>query len=315
MTPPGLRLVYMGTPDFAVPALEALAAGPHRVLQVVTQPDKPRGRGRRLESPPVKRAAERLGLPVVQPATIRDERFLRILQALFPDALVVAAFGQFLPQPLLDLAPLGALNLHASLLPRYRGAAPIQWALRNRETRTGVTLMRMARGMDSGDILALRDMPIEPDDTAASLGRRLAHLAAALLLEALPRWAAGQITPQPQDPREATYAPLLRKADGRVDWRRPALEIEAFVRAMSPWPGAFTHHGDSRLILHRVAPAPAAGEAPPGTVLEGMAGAPLRIATGEGALLLLEIQGPSGKRLECGTFLRGHPLPPGTLLH
>jgi methionyl-tRNA formyltransferase len=309
-----LRVVYMGTPAFAVPSLEALAGSSHQVLRVITQPDRPRGRGRRLESPAVKQAAERLGLPVDQPDTIKGDHFYSQLQDLAPDIVIVAAFGQFLPARLLELPPLGGLNLHASLLPRYRGAAPIQWALLNREKRTGVTVMLMARGMDTGDILAWRDLPIEPSDTAASLGQRLARLGAALLLETLPAWAAGTITLRPQDPRAASFAPMLKKEDGRIDWSRPAVEIEAFVRAMNPWPGAFTYHEERRLILHLADVSPAGRPVPPGTVVNGSPGGPLRVATGEGDLVVMQIPGPSGKRLDSNAFLCGYPLPPGTRL-
>jgi methionyl-tRNA formyltransferase len=307
-----LRIVFMGTPAFAVPALDALAAA-HTVALVITQPDRPRGRGRQMHSSAVKQAARRLDLPVAQPISAKSDLLFEQLREIAPQVIVVAAFGQILPPRLLDLPTWGAINLHASLLPRYRGPAPIQWALLNRDASTGITLMRMAKGLDTGDIIRSAALAIAPEDTAASLGERLAHLGARLLIDTLPDWVAGRIVPKPQDHADASYASMLRKQDGRIDWQRPAVALDAFVRALTPWPKAYTFHGPQRLIIHAATLGEQAAVAPPGTVLPAPEGQ-LRVATGEGTLIVRELQGSSGKRLPAAAFLRGHALPAGTLL-
>lgn len=232
------RLVFMGSPDFAVPVLEALARR-YTVVGVVTQPDRPAGRGGQLRPPPVKVCAERLGLAFIQPERLRDSDAMAQLCAWAPDLIVVAAFGQILKPDVLELPPHGCLNVHASLLPRWRGASPIQAALLAGDAQTGVTIMKMDAGVDTGPILAQRAAPIAPDDTAASLSIRLASLGAELLLETLPAYLSGSLQPTPQPAQGVTYAPLLKKEDGRLDFHKTALELERQVRAMNPWPGAW----------------------------------------------------------------------------
>jgi methionyl-tRNA formyltransferase len=223
-----MRLAFLGTPSFAVPTLEALVAAGHEVLCVVTQPDRPSGRGQRVGAPPVKEAAVRLGLPVWQPERIRRPEAVERLRAVPFDAMVVVGYGQIIPQAVIDLAPLGILNVHASLLPKYRGAAPVQWAIVNGETSTGVTIMRIDAGLDTGDVLLEMETEIGPDETAAELAARLSVMGARLLVEALDR--IHEIRPEPQDPARATYAPLLKKEDGLVDWRQSALRVHNRAR-------------------------------------------------------------------------------------
>lgn len=306
-----LNIVFMGTPGFAVPTLEALHGSPHRVVQVVTQPDRPRGRGRKPTPPPVKAAALEMGLPVVQPETMRDSGFLQAVRALAPDLLVVVAFGQILKPALLEIPRLGAVNIHASLLPKYRGPAPIQWAVINGERETGVTTMFMDAGLDTGDMLLTRREPISQEDTAGSLHDRLAVSGAALLLETLDRLE--RLEPVPQKNDESSYAPLLAKADGHIAWERPAEAIDWRIRGVSPWPGAFTFINERRVKLLKALPLAEPANAPPGTVEPGFPDE-LRVATGDGVLSLLELQGESGRRLPVADFLRGFPVPPGTRL-
>ena len=306
-----LNIVFMGTPDFAVPALNALHRSHDHVRMVVTQPDRPKGRGRKLVSPPVKEAAQELGYPVFQPESIKLDSAFDTIKDVDPDILVVVAFGQILPQNVLSLPRYGAINLHASLLPEYRGPGPIQWAIINGETRTGVTTMRMDRGMDTGDILLVEQTDILPDDTASHLHERLSKLGADLLLQTLHGIKSGTLHPTPQDHSRATYAPMLKKADGRIDWQKSATEVDALIRGVTPWPGAFTFHGDTRLKIIRVTPIQKKHAAAPGTVIEGFPDE-LRIATGNGVILIQEIQSASGKKMKIEDFLRGHPMPAGT---
>ena len=230
----------MGTPAFAVPSLDALARAGHELACVVAQPDRPAGRGNALRAPATKAWALARGIPVLQPEKVRDGTLCAALAAMKPDALAVAAYGRILGKDLLTLAPFGAINVHGSLLPRYRGAAPIQWAVANGEPETGVTIMQMDEGLDTGDILLQRPLPIGPADTAESLAPRLAAVGGEALVEALALLAAGKITPVRQDAAEATLAPILTKEDGKVDWTRPAAVIAARLRGFTPWPGAWT---------------------------------------------------------------------------
>jgi len=293
----------MGSPDFALPALRALVRA-YPVAGVVTQPDRPAGRGSRLRPPPVKTAAQALGLPVYQPQTLRTVEALERLSAWRPDLIVVAAFGQILPPAVLDLPPYGCLNIHASLLPRWRGAAPIAAAILAGDTVTGVTLMRMDEGMDTGPILAQRVEPIRPDDTTASLSARLAQKGADLLLEVLPSYLSGDLVPRPQPEEGVTYCRPLKKEDGRLDWTRPAVELERRVRAMIPWPGPFTTWRGKRLkVLRAAALADWEGSDPPGTVIAIEQG--VAVAAGEGALRLLEVQLAGKKPLPVEAFVRG----------
>jgi methionyl-tRNA formyltransferase len=306
-------IVFMGTPDFSVPCLETLHRSRHRVVQVVTQPDRPKGRGRRIYPPPVKKTALKLGLPVIQPEKIKTADFTEALSRLHPDLMVVVAYGRILPKAVLEIPAAGCINVHASLLPRYRGSAPIHWAIINGETETGITTIMMDEGMDTGDILLTATEPIRDDDTAATLHDRLADLGAKVLAETLDRMADRRLTPVTQMHDQATLAPMLKKEDGRIDWHQPAKVISDRVRGMSPWPGTFTFYDDKRLKIFKAEALPAAGKpVTPGTVVPGFPDE-LRVATGNGLLSVLEIQGESGNRLTVGEFLRGHPMPAGTM--
>ncbi len=308
------RTMFFGSPDFAVPSLKALAESGREVAAVVTQPDRPKGRGRKPSSPPVKVAAEELNLDVLQPEKINKEEFYRKTAEIAPDVLVVVAFGQIFSDRLLSIPPHGGVNVHASLLPKYRGAAPIHRAILDGETETGVTTMYMAKKLDAGDILLASSTPIGPEDTSGTLHDRLADIGAKLLVETLDKLEQGQVVPLPQDHSRATFAPKLEKDDGRIDWSRSPEEIERFVRGMTPWPGAFTFMEDKRIKIFKAAPAAGVKSASPGLVLQGFENE-LRVATGEGgALSIIELQGASGKRLHIRDFLLGNEIPPGAVL-
>ena len=306
-------IIFMGTPDFAVPALQALIQNGYYVPLVVTQPDRPKGRGRKIVAPPIKTKALDLNLEVLQASTLKDEKIADRIRQLQPDFFVVVAFGHILSENFLRLPRLGTINIHASLLPKYRGPAPIQWAIINGETETGITTMLMDTGVDTGDILLVRKEPILAEDTAATLHDRLSLSGAHLLIETLEGFANQTIKPIPQDHSSATYAPLLKKQDGHIRWHEPADKLAAFIRGMTPWPGAFTFHNEKRLKILKALSLPQKVTEPPGTVLKAFPDE-LRVATDTGALAILEIQGPSGKQLPVADFLRGYPLPAGTLL-
>jgi methionyl-tRNA formyltransferase len=303
----------MGTPDFAVPALQALIQNGYDVPLVVTQPDRPKGRGRKRIAPPLKTRALEMGLEVLQPSTLRDEKFGEQIRKLQPDFFVVVAFGHIISENILQLPRLGTINIHASLLPKYRGPAPIQWAIINEESETGITTMLMDKGIDTGDILLSQKEPIFPEDTAATLHDRLAICGADLLIKTLQAYASENINPIPQDHHKATYAPLLKKQDGHIRWQKTADELDAFIRGMTPWPGAFAFHHKNRLKILKAVPISENFKEPPGTILKTFPDE-LWVATAKGALSILEIQGPSGKRLPIADFLRGYQLPAGTLL-
>ena len=305
-------IIFMGTPDFAVPCLNALHAAGFPVKLVVTQPDRPQGRGRKVLPPPVKIAAERLAYDLLQPCDIRDTSCVERLRTLSPDFLVVVAFGQILPASILGIPKKSAVNVHASLLPKYRGPAPIQWAILRGETETGVTTMLMDHGVDTGDMLLKTQTPINAGDTAQQLHDRLSRLGAALLVETLHELWTGKLFPRAQQNEKATYAPMLSKKDGRIDWNKSAGSLDAFIRAMTPWPGAFCFLGEKRLRIIKASPVHEEQAAPPGTVVPGFPGE-LRIATGSGTLSVLEIQGASGKCMGIERFLCGNPIQPGAL--
>jgi methionyl-tRNA formyltransferase len=293
----------MGTPDFAVPTLLALA-GRHELLGVVTQPDRPAGRGRRLMLSPVKEAAQTLGLPVFQPATLRTPEAVEQVASWLPDVIVVAAFGQILRAPVLGLPPYGCLNVHASLLPRYRGAAPIPAAILVGDTMTGVTIMRMDEGMDTGPLLAQVGCPIAADDTTATLTARLGDLGAQLLVETLPGWLSGGIEARPQDDSAASYCRPLKKEDGRLDWTRTAIYLDRQVRACDPWPGTFTTWQGQRLKVLRARPRSEwEGEEPPGLVVDLDPG--LGVVAGQGLMELLEVQLAGKRPMAADLFARG----------
>ena len=307
------NIIFMGTPEFAVPTLKAIHASNHHLSLVVTQPDRPKGRGRKVIPPPVKQAAIDLGYPVLQPASVKKKEFVEVVTRDKPDFLVVVAYGRILPKTILQLPKLGTINLHASLLPKYRGPAPIQWAIINGETVTGVTAMLMDEGLDTGDILLAVEEKISPADTSATLHDRLAELGANLLVDTLNRYSKGQIRPVQQDHNQASQAPLLKKSDGHIAWDAPAEKISAFIHGMTPWPGAFTFHEGKRFKIFNAKSVKADVSQAPGTVIKGFADE-LRVATAKGVLSVLEIQGASGKRLMIADFLRGYRMPPGTIL-
>lgn len=302
------RLVFMGTPAFAVPTLRALAQQ-HTVVGVVTQPDRPAGRGRQITESAVKQAAQHLGLPIIQPLKLREPAAMAQLQAWQPELIVVAAFGQILKPAVLELPPYGCINVHASCLPRHRGAAPIPAAILAGDAETGVTIMQMDVGLDTGPMLACRTTPILPTDTTATLTERLAQLGATLLLEVLPAYLAGTLPPQPQADALATYAPQLEKEAGLLDFARPAVELERRIRAFTPWPGAYTYWqgqpfkiGQAQVVSGKP-DAPDLAGAPPGTVVATPAGP--AVVCGQESLLLVEVQPAGKKAMRAIDFARG----------
>jgi methionyl-tRNA formyltransferase len=307
-----MRIAFLGTPAFAVPALDALAGAGHEILAVVAQPDRPAGRGQEIREPATKTWARARGVPVLQPAKVRDGALAGALGALAPDLLVVVAYGRILGPDLLRLAPQGAMNVHASLLPRHRGAAPVQWALAAGDTETGVTIMQMDEGLDTGDVLLQRTLAISPDDDGDRLARRLSELGGEALVEALDLVSAGRLVPVRQDHARATLAPVLEKEHGRLDFTLPAARLADRIRGFTPWPGAFTTLGGRTMKVHRAAARPAA-DLPPGSTRPAEGG--LLVGCGAGsALLLLELQLEGRRRLPAAEFLQGHPVPPGTVL-
>ncbi|MBK5295174.1 MAG: methionyl-tRNA formyltransferase [Acidobacteriia bacterium] len=301
-------MAFLGTPIFAVPALEAVASAGHRIEAVFTQPDRPKGRGNQLTASPVKEAALRLQLPVHQPERIRGPENVELLASMRLDAMVVVGYGQIIPQSIIDLVPLGIINVHASLLPKYRGAAPIQWAIANGEQRTGVTTMRINAGLDTGDVLQQWETAIGREETAPELSIRLAGAGAGLLLETLQGLAAETLQATPQDHSQATLAPILRKEDGLIDWQRPAHLIHARFRGFVPWPGAYTSFRGQTLQIR------AAGmigneptTATPGTIV--VKGRRLLVACGDGSMLeILALQQEGRKRVSAEAFLNGQRL-------
>lgn len=312
-----MKIVLMGTPDFAVPTLRELTTR-HEVAAVVTQPDRKKGRGKKVQFPPVKQAALEYGIPVYQPQKVKEEAFLAQLREIGPDVIVVAAFGQILPESILNLPPYGCINVHASLLPRYRGAAPIQWAIINGDEETGVTIMYMEKGLDTGDMLAKASIAVDPEETGDSLHDKLAALGGPLLLKVLDQLEAGTAERTRQNDAESSYARMLDKDLGRIHWDDEAIKIERLIRGLNSWPCAFSSMGDKTLKIWKARVAdidknecdntePAAA---PGTVVGIMKDA-IRVACGQGCLDLLEVQLPGKKRMTVDAFLRGHNLKTG----
>ncbi|HUI44820.1 MAG TPA: methionyl-tRNA formyltransferase [Nitrospirota bacterium] len=298
-----MKLVYMGTPQFAVAPLRALAASGHEIIGVVTRIDKPSGRGQVLASPPVKQAASEMKLPLFQPRRVREPEFIAMLKSLNAEVIVVAAYGQILPNEILTLPKYGCINIHASLLPLYRGAAPINWAIMHGDAETGITIMQMDEGMDTGAMLLQESIPIGSKDTAGSMLEKLSSLGARLITEALPLIAAGRIARRVQDNRRATLAPPLRKKDGSIDWTLPAVEIHNRVRGLSPWPGAYTYlDGKMIKILESEA---MTGKEEPGVLFEAEKGA-LAVGAGSGILRIVALQSEGKKPMTAADFLRGH---------
>jgi len=314
-----MRVVFMGTPDFAVPTLQQLVNSEFSVVGVVCQPDRPSGRGKKIRFGPVKTFVLDHNLPVVQPDKMKDPTFLETLRSWNPDVIVVAAFGRILPPVILDLPPKGCLNVHGSLLPKYRGAAPIQWAVINGEPETGVTIMVMDVGMDTGAILEQAVVPISEEDTAGNVASRMAEVGGVLLVSTLQKWMAGTVVAQPQNESEATLAPVLKKDDGLLDWKQPAKNLANRIRGLSPWPGGYTfvegerwgiwkvrveeHEGDSALpsnVDHSV----------PGTIM-GVTKHAIQVQTGHSVLHLIEIQPANKKRMAVADYVAGHRIEVG----
>jgi len=311
-----VRVVFLGTPEFAVNTLEALISAGHEVMEVVTQPDRPQGRRQELIPSPVKAAALRHGIPVWQPERVRRAESVEHLRLLAPDVMVVVGYGQIIPQSVIDIAPLGIINVHASLLPELRGAAPIQWSVARGFLRTGVTTMQIDAGLDTGGVLLERDTEIGPDETAPELSRRLAVMGAELLLETLAGLAAGTLAATPQNGARATLAPILKKEDGRVDWNLSAQAIHNLIRGLQPWPGAWTsfrgqslHLWRSRLAPHRSV---SGRHLAPGALL--CEGGVFAIGGDDAALELLEVQLEGRKRMTADVFANGHRLTQNDLL-
>lgn len=307
------RIVFFGTPSFAIPTLQDLLKGPDKVVGVVTQPDREKGRGRKVVISPVKEVALQHGLIPLQPEKAKGEAFQEALKRLQPDLMVVVAYGQILPRSVLDIPKNGAINVHASLLPKYRGAAPIAWAILNGEKVTGVTTMVMDEGMDTGDILLQAETPIDNGETCETLHDRLASLGAQLLSETVEKTKAGTIRPIQQDHSKATYAPPLKKEDGHIDWEKEAEEIDRQVRAFNPWPGAFTKLGGLLLKVYKGEVREKAPSGKAGTVV-WVGSDFVEVEAGKGSYLLKEVQLEGRKRLAIREFLSGHPVPVGTIV-
>ncbi|MDH4086668.1 MAG: methionyl-tRNA formyltransferase [Nitrospira sp.] len=308
-----MRIVFMGTPEFAVPSLEALLGSEDQVVGVVTQPDRPKGRGHQLVAPPVKLVAERAGIPILQPLKIRTPEFLQALSAWQPDLIAVTAFGRILHTPILRLPAMGCVNVHGSLLPKYRGAAPVQWAIINGETKTGITTMLMDEGMDTGPMLLQEQLEILPDDTTGTLAPRLAELGGRLLVKTIAQLKAGSIAPTKQDDAGSTMAPLLKKEDGLIDWTRSATSLANRARGLSPWPGAYTFFGEERWNIWKAVSIMGATTERPGTIVT-VNKQVILVATGEGILEIHEIQTANSKRMSVVQFLAGHRVTAGMQL-
>lgn len=301
-----MRLIFLGTPDFAVPTLDALVAANHTILEVITQPDRPKGRNQTLTQSPVKAAAIRHNLPVYQPERIRQADAVAHLRELAPEAMVIVGYGQIIPQAIIDIAPLGIVNVHASLLPELRGAAPIQWSIARGYEKTGVTTMRIDAGLDTGDIALKWETPVDPDETAPELSPRLAAAGANLLLETLDGLAKGTLKPVPQDSTRATWAPILKKEDGRIDWTLPAKTIHNLIRGLQPWPGAHTMFRGQSLHLWRSRLVADKWNLAPGALIHE--GGVFAVAGDGASLELLELQLEGRKRMPAGIFANGHRL-------
>ncbi len=295
----------MGTPEFAVPMLERLVQEHYSVVAVYTQPDKPEGRGRALKMSPVKMAALSRGLPAVQPDDLKDRAAAEQMALFQPDIIIVAAFGQILPRPVLDMPRFGCLNIHSSLLPRYRGAAPVAAAILAGEEVTGITIMLMDSGLDTGPIIAQERMMILPQDTTGTLSVKLSHMAAQMLHGVLPRWTAGEITPQPQNDAEATYTAAIKKEAGEIDWQLPAGDIWRRVRAYQPWPGAYTSWGGRRLEIIEAVARRGGGGKKVGEVVPGQDEAAFGVSTGDGILSIIRVQLQGKRAMPAVDFLRG----------
>lgn len=309
-----MKMIFMGTPDFSVPALKALAEQGHQVIAVVTQPDKPKGRGKAVQMTPVKEAALELNIPVYQPVKVREDGFLQQIEAMEPEVIVVAAFGQILPQRLLDIPKYGCINIHASLLPKYRGAAPIQWVIIDGEKETGITTMQMNAGLDTGDMLEKAVVPIDPEETGGSLHDKLSAAGGKLILSTLDKLEKGQLVPVPQTEENTCYAKMLDKALGKIDWNQDAQRIERLIRGLNPWPSAYTGLEGKTLKLWQAKVVEEDYPGQPGQVVKAGKNE-LLIKTGKGTLSVLSLQLEGKKRMDTGAFLRGYPVSEGTIFH
>ncbi|MEI6305945.1 MAG: methionyl-tRNA formyltransferase [Deltaproteobacteria bacterium] len=307
----GWRIIFMGTPEFACPTLQLLIDRGENILAAVTQPDRPKGRGQKLMPPPVKELAGKHGIPVLQPNKVRDPDFIKTVLSLQPEVIVVVAFGQILPKMLLDIPPRGCINVHASLLPRYRGAAPLNWCIINGEKETGVTTMMMDPGLDTGPMLLSKSTPIDANEDIISLHDRMSQMGAMILAETLDGLNSGTVSPRQQDDTQTCYAPMLKKEDGLIDWHQDASIIHNQVRGMAVWPGAYTFIDGMLLKIFRTKAGDSSGQ--PGTVLKADKGI-IEVACLSGSIYIEELQLAGKKRLDPISFLSGCPLAPGTLL-
>ena len=308
-----MKIVFMGTPDFAVGALEALVEAGHEVVAVVTQPDKPKGRGKEMQQTPVKACALKQNIEVFQPVKIKTAEAVEVLKGYGADLFVVAAFGQILSKEILDMPKYGCVNIHASLLPKYRGAAPIQWAILDGEKETGVTIMQMNEGLDTGDMLTKVIVPIEDTDTGESLFNKLAEAGAKLLVETIPQIEAGTLKPEPQDDSLSTYAKMIKKEMGLIDWNKEAIVLERLVIGMNSWPSAYTHFNGKTLKVWEAAVEVCETKAAPGTVVEVTKNS-IKVQTGQDLLVLKQIQLEGKKRMDVAAFLLGYNVETGTVL-
>ena len=308
-----MRIVFMGTPDFAVGALEALVEAGHEVVAVVTQPDKPKGRGKEMQFTPVKICALKHNIEVFQPIKIKTPEAVRVLREYKADLFVVAAFGQILSKEILDMPKYGCVNIHASLLPKYRGAAPIQWAILDGEKETGVTIMQMNEGLDTGDMLTKVIVPIEDTDTGESLFDKLAEAGAKLLVETIPQIEAGSLKGEPQDDSLSSYAKMIKKEMGHIDWSKEAVVLERLVRGMNSWPSAYTHYNGKTLKVWEAVVETGEAKAEPGTVVEVTKDC-IKVQTGQNLLVLKQIQLEGKKRMDVAAFLLGYKVETGTVL-
>ncbi len=306
-----VQIVFMGTPDFAVPTLKSLIENKHNVLSVITQPDRPFGRKRIKTAPPVKKFALEHNIPVLQPESVKNEDFIDTIRELKPDLFVVAAFGQILPRALLDIPFFGAINVHASLLPKYRGAAPIQWAIINGEEYTGVTTMWMDEGMDTGDIFLSDSIKIQMDWTSEDLSRELSMLGADLIIETIEYIEGNSIIRLPQEEEHATYAPILKKQDGKINWNKNTLEIHNLIRGLNPWPYAYTIKDSNEIKLIRSKIYKTGGEGNPGKFMGIVKDEGFLVGTADGCLLIQELHEAGKRRMTALDYLKGHPLKEG----
>ena len=306
-----MKVIFMGTPDFAVGTLEAIIEAGHEVMLVVTQPDKPKGRGKAMQFPPVKECALRHGLSVFQPARIRESSNIEYLRGYHADIIIVVAFGQIMPKSILDMPKYGCINVHASLLPKYRGAAPIQWAVINGDEVTGVTTMRMNEGIDTGDMIAKRQVRLSEDETGGSLFDKLAGVGAQLCVETMEMLEKGTAEFTPQNSEEATHTSMIRKELGEIDWKKPAIEIERLIRGLNPWPSAYTNLNGKTFKIWQAEVLHETSNYKPGQICEVTKNA-MKVQTGDGILVLKEVQLEGKKRMDAGAFLRGVSLEAGT---